>query len=362
MTAGSLPRLSVVVPVHDGEAHLSASLAAILASDLPRTDFELIVVDDASIDESPVTAARFADTVVRLTGQPRGPAYARNRGVEIARGEIVLCLDSDVRVHSDTLRRVLETLDAHPEAAAVYGIYDDRPIDGRLVTQYWTLLHRYAGVRNAGESETFGAACGAVRRAVLLEVGLFNEWHFVAPSLEDVELGRRLRAAGHRILLSLEVQATHLKRWSLGSVIADAWNRGVLLTRVLGYSRTVPSMRSDALHTLAGGGTLFAAGAAIVVLTAFEASGRGNLLALIAGVVLFVLANARMHRYMLHKRSVAFALAVVPLHMLAVIVGSVALLWGWTLRHLVGTPNPDAVTQAYAEVGVQMWPPVPKRR
>ena len=66
--------LSVIVPVRDGNATLGRALTAILASELPRDDYELIVVDDASSDSSPELAARYADTVVRLTARKSGPA------------------------------------------------------------------------------------------------------------------------------------------------------------------------------------------------------------------------------------------------------------------------------------------------
>src|SRR5687768_2240707 len=71
---------SVVVPAH-GAAHLlPETLGALLESDVARESWELIVVDDGSLDETAAVAGRFADTVIRLTGRPHGPAYARNRG------------------------------------------------------------------------------------------------------------------------------------------------------------------------------------------------------------------------------------------------------------------------------------------
>jgi len=103
--APSHPILSVIVPVYRGGQQLTDVLAAITASDLPRECWELVVVDDASPDDSAERAAAFADTVIRLTGRPRGPAYARNRGFEIARGDVVVFIDADVCIRSDVLRR-----------------------------------------------------------------------------------------------------------------------------------------------------------------------------------------------------------------------------------------------------------------
>ena len=74
------PIVSVVFPAHRASHFLLRSLAALAASDLPREQWELIVVDDASGDDTPSVAAEYADTVVRLPGSLHEPAYARNRG------------------------------------------------------------------------------------------------------------------------------------------------------------------------------------------------------------------------------------------------------------------------------------------
>jgi len=63
---GAVPKVSIIVPVSDGGEFIEGAMSAILASDLPPDSFELIVVDDASDDESLSVAARYADTIVRL--------------------------------------------------------------------------------------------------------------------------------------------------------------------------------------------------------------------------------------------------------------------------------------------------------
>ena len=75
-----------------------------------------------------------------------------------------------------------------------------------------------------------------------------------------------------------------------------------------------------------------------------------------------LLLNHALYRFFLKTRGILFALAVVPLHTLYYITNGFAVLYGWTLHHLIGEPMPDATTQAYAEVGVDMWPPVPSKK
>ncbi|MEO7965279.1 MAG: glycosyltransferase family A protein, partial [Gemmatimonadaceae bacterium] len=136
-----LPFCSVVMPAHQASSLLPRTLGALAASDYPRERFEIIVVDDASSDDSASVAARYADTVIRLPGNPHGPAYARNRGFEVSRGDIVMFFDSDVVVHNDTVRRFVEVLIERPEIGSVFGSYDDAPTDRGFMSQYRNLLH-----------------------------------------------------------------------------------------------------------------------------------------------------------------------------------------------------------------------------
>jgi glycosyltransferase involved in cell wall biosynthesis len=142
--------LSVIVPVRDGSATLARALTAILASELPRDDYELIVVDDASSDSSAELAARYADTVVRLTMRKSGAAYARNRGAELARGEVLAFVDADAMVRPDTLPRMLQMLSDQPGLDAVSASHEQTAGAPNLVSQYWNLLLHFGEQMQAG--------------------------------------------------------------------------------------------------------------------------------------------------------------------------------------------------------------------
>jgi GT2 family glycosyltransferase len=80
---------------------------------------------------------------------------------------------------------------------------------------------------------TFWAGCGAVRRDVFLEVGGFDE-RYLEPSIEDIELGYRLKAAGHRIRLIKTLYCKHLKRWTVGRLLeADFFRRALPWTELI---------------------------------------------------------------------------------------------------------------------------------
>ncbi len=248
------PSLSVVVPVHRCAELLPETLGALRDSDLPDHAWELIAVDDASGDRTPEVAGRYADRLVRVSGDPRGPAHARNRGAAAADGEILAFVDADVRVRPDTLRRLRDALTGRGEGAAgpgrgaaspdgaatarppdaVFGSYDDDPPAPGVVSRYRNLLHHHVHQRHPGAAETFWAGCGAMRRSAFEAAGGFDDRRYRRPQIEDIELGRRLRALGHRIELRPEIRVTHLKRWTLGEVLrTDFRDRGVAWTRLL---------------------------------------------------------------------------------------------------------------------------------
>ena len=355
------PSLSIIVPVHNGGAHLGDTLAAIGASGIARDGYELIAVDDASTDGSVVVAARYADTLVRLKGHPRGAAYARNRGVDQACGDLIAFVDADVRVRRDTLSRMIAVLNADAGIAAVGASNDGTSADGGVATHYWNLLQEFGAQQHGGFGIQFSASCGVVRLSALLTVGMYNEWLFRGASLEDLELGQRLRNGGYRVLFCDDVPVSHLRRQSVRRVFATTWRRSSLLVRSLGYRRSREFAAGHVVHVLrsaTGFAVAFATVMALASAFAFHTSWIVPV-ALASGAVL--LTNYDLLRFFARRRGLVFTVAAIPLHMTTQVIGSAGLCAGWLLRHTIGDPAPNATMQAFAEMGVQMWPPVPRR-
>lgn len=353
-----VPFLSVIVPAHQAEQVLGRALSSLHDSDLPRDSWELIVVDDASTDGTSLIAAEFADIVVCLAGKPHGPAYARNRGVEAASGEVVVFVDSDVCVHTDTLRRFALLFWKDQELAGAFGSYDTNPPDRGLVSSFRNLLHHYVHQHGAGPAETFWAGCGAIRRRHFLEVEGFDEWHFPRPQIEDIELGRRMRRRGHRLLLCPEIQCAHLKRWTLvGMVRTDFKDRGVPWMRMLlaeGKNTSEQSLNlrlrdrcSTALVGVATGALMVAPFAWSVWLP---------LTALLATLMVVAL-NRRFYQFLAGLRSPLEVAAMVPLHMLFYFVAGLCVPVGYFMHLLVGAPVPSAAVKVRSMPESQVWPP-----
>ena len=275
--------LTVVIPATDAPATLGRCLAALERS----SEAHAVEV---------VTAAR-----------GRGPAAARNAGVARTDGDIVVFVDADVEVHPDALRRLREMLE-HDALDAVFGAYDEHPAATATVSRFRNLLHHHVHTSAAGPATTFWAGLGAVRREAFEAVGGFDARRYPRPSIEDIELGMRLHAAGRRIALDPRARGTHLKRWTLRSMLrADLAARGAPWVAL----RLERGGAGGAALNLSGRQRL--AAAAAVLAAAGAVTGRGRVAAL--ALAAMVAPNARFYALLARRGGPRLALAGVPLHL-----------------------------------------------
>ncbi len=113
-----MPRVSVIIPVHNGARTVAAALDSVLAQTF--TDYEIIAIDNNSTDASREVLARYADKVKILEEPKRGPSATRNTGVRASSGEYLAFLDADDWWRPTILERTVEVLDRDPECALVY--------------------------------------------------------------------------------------------------------------------------------------------------------------------------------------------------------------------------------------------------
>ena len=112
--------VSVIIPVRNGEAYLGAAIESVLAQTIPP--LETIVVDDSSTDGSARVARSFGERV-RYTSQPRGgSAAARNRGIQLARGNFFGFLDADDVWLPEKLAIQTAAFAADPELDLAFGL------------------------------------------------------------------------------------------------------------------------------------------------------------------------------------------------------------------------------------------------
>jgi N-acetylglucosaminyl-diphospho-decaprenol L-rhamnosyltransferase len=217
--AGSAPvtlPLSVCVVNFQGAAYLDQALAAIEALEAPVA--EILVVDNASTDGSPESAARWPGVeVIRLT-ENRGPGVARNVGFARASNRLVLFLDHDVLPEPDCARALVEGLrSANATLAVPRIVFADNP----MTVQYEGADAHFIGLmafRNAGravtdcpdgiaEVQSLMTACFLLDRERWHRASLFDELFFYP--FEDHDLALRARIAGHRIVSVAAARCRH---------------------------------------------------------------------------------------------------------------------------------------------------------
>jgi len=220
--------LTVVIPVFNGQKTIGRCLESLYASTL--RDFDVIVVDDHSTDETVRIARSFPCTVLE-TSLNSGASTARNLGAANAVTSLIYFLDADILVQPDTLARTLRAFESSPGLCAMFSSFERDTVHQNFVSVYKNLLQHYTHQTANEDSSSFCGGFSLIRRDVFLDAGGFDPaW----PFLEDVEFGYRLHRAGHRIRLNKELQVTHCKYLTLAGLIrSDVFERAVPWTRLM---------------------------------------------------------------------------------------------------------------------------------
>ena len=319
--------ISLIVPVLNGGENFRQCLQSVSA--VAEKFYEFIVIDDGSTDDSGKLAAELGAKVITFPS-PGGPARARNKGAEVAQGDILFFIDADVTLTVETIDRLIAAFSDSPSLAALIGSYDDSPGASNFLSQYKNLFHHYTHQTSSEEASTFWGACGAVRRDAFWAVGGFDE-HYRYPSVEDIELGYRLKQAGCRIKLDKTVQVKHLKHWRVGSLLrAEIFYRAIpwteLLWRDRQFSNDLNLKNSSRLSLI------------LTYLLVFCLIGGWwwSILWLVGlGVSLaLLLLNLPVYRFFLQKRGILFTFGVIPWHWLYFFYGGLAFVIGTIRYHL----------------------------
>ena len=224
--------ISVVMPAYNAAHYMPRVLAPLLRMLHDGEIAEILVVDDQSTDDT-AAVARALGARVLTNPQRGGPGAARNFAATRAVGEILWLVDSDVIAHPGGPAQIAAAF-RDPGVHAVFGSYDDAPADQSWMSQYKNLMHRYYHQRARREATTFWAGCGALRKSAFLAVGGFDVKTYTRPSIEDIELGYRIRAAGGRILLLPDLLGKHLKVWTVRNAIqTDIFARALPWSRLM---------------------------------------------------------------------------------------------------------------------------------
>jgi glycosyltransferase involved in cell wall biosynthesis len=190
-----MPRVSVVMPVHNGARYLAEALESVFAQTF--RDFEVIVVDDGSTDETPAILRGYGDRLAVISREQGGACAARNLGVERTAAPYVAFLDHDDRWYPRKLEQQTAVLDARPEVVLVLSESDRMDEQGRLIQTRATAAERPrlkdSPLGRLMETDQLLSSAIMVRREAFVRAGMFDpDLH----GFEDFDLCARLRRLG----------------------------------------------------------------------------------------------------------------------------------------------------------------------
>src|SRR5690606_1637894 len=218
LPTSSAPRASIIIPVFGAFAHTLACLRA-LAAHPPLAPFEVIVVDDASPDDSPAQLRAIDGLRVHERSVNGGFIAACNDGASFARGDVLVFLNNDTIPQPGWLDALLDTFDAHPDAGLVGAklLYPDGRLQeaGGVVFadgSAWNYGRfddpgdcRYAYLRDA---DYVSGAAIAIPRHLFRRLGGFDA-RYAPAYYEDTDLAFAVRAHGRRVLVQPDSVVVH---------------------------------------------------------------------------------------------------------------------------------------------------------
>lgn len=212
-------KYSIIIPVYNSKETLGICLDAIKKQVKKQT--EVIVVDDCSTQKGIKEIVKnFTPRIYQLK-KNCGAGRARNFGAKKAKGEWLIFIDSDVVVSDNFFKGLIEKLKHLPHNVCLQGVYGwQTPIDN-IYSQYKNLYYFYNFFcRIKKEKYSYiSSHCFIIRRSVFNAVGGFNRQ--IKTVIEDADFSFRLFQKGYSVLLDKKLIVTHLKRFSLLSLLKN---------------------------------------------------------------------------------------------------------------------------------------------
>ncbi|RJQ53104.1 MAG: glycosyltransferase family 2 protein [Nitrospiraceae bacterium] len=215
-------RISLVIPNYNRADTIGTCLEAAFSSEYGN--FEVVVVDDKSEDNSVEVIKRFPCRLISLE-RHSGTSRARNIGAQKSSGEFIFFIDSDCLLQPDTLSIVNRTLMSLPSQGGVVlgGTYTRVSYDRGFFSAFQSLFVHYSETKNTENPDYIAAHAMVVPRKTFIESGGFPE-DFM-PILEDVAFSHRLKRSGVRLIMCPEIQVRHIFNFTLARSLFNAYRK-----------------------------------------------------------------------------------------------------------------------------------------
>ena len=217
--------VSIIIPVRNAAATIGQCLHAAFASDYDS--YEVIVVDDASIDQSVDIIKQFPCKLIQLKSHC-GTSTARNTGAENSSGTILFFTDADCLLLEDTLSMVSKSLNGTDKNTVLGGSYTLKPVDDNFFARFQSAFIHYFETKNAGEADYIAAHAMAIYTSTFEKNQGFTEAYL--PIIEDVEFSHRLRRSGCKLVINSKLQVRHVFNYSLWTSLYNGFRKAMYWT------------------------------------------------------------------------------------------------------------------------------------
>lgn len=230
--------VSVIIPTYNRARYLKKAIDSVLAQS--HRDFELIVVDDGSEDNTAELVERYSADIVYVRQPNRGPAAARNRGIEKARHNLLAFLDSDDWFAEKKLAAQMAVMEQNP-SFLVSHTNETWYRNGRILNQKLRHQKNSGNIFNQSlELCAVGMSTVMIRREVFERYGFFDEEY---PCCEDYEFW--LRISAHENFLLLEEPLT-FKDGGRADQLSTIYRTGMDKFRIQAIMKILASGRLEA--------------------------------------------------------------------------------------------------------------------
>jgi len=221
-----LPRVSIIIPVRNRPEDISACLHSLAGLVYPVENLEIIVVDDASTDNTPRAISEFPVNLISLK-EHRQASHCRNLAARKAGGDILAFIDSDCLANALWLQDLVPAF-TDPSVGAVGGIvgayFKESALDRYEEVKSSLIVSRRARRSQDNDKAFYVPSCNLlVRRNLFLQLGGFREELFVG---EDVDFCWRMQDAGHHLEFRPEGKVFHKHRNRLWPFCARRFDYG----------------------------------------------------------------------------------------------------------------------------------------
>jgi glycosyltransferase involved in cell wall biosynthesis len=218
-------RISIIIPNYNMGHTIGPCLEAACASDYGN--FEVIVVDDCSDDDSLDIIRRYPCRLIRLTKRS-GASAARNEGARSADGEILFFIDADCLLLKDSLAIANEAYGQSGPDCVLGGTYTERPLDDVFFSRFQSVTINYAENKMGDSADYVAAHAMILNRETFCTCGGFPE-DFL-PIIEDVEFSHRLRRLGCRLRMVPGLEVRHIFNFNLWKSLRNAFRKSMYWT------------------------------------------------------------------------------------------------------------------------------------